>query len=79
LPGSSASPVLPPTAQDVHLARQPIYDAGNRCVAYELLYRASSVSTSAGGFSVDVMCNDTALHAVGRSASTDSPVARRRG
>lgn len=55
---------LPPTAQDVHLARQPIYDVGNRCVAYELLYRASSVSTSAGGFSVDVMCNDTALHAV---------------
>ncbi len=55
---------LPPTAQDVHLARQPIYDTGNRCVAYELLYRASSASTSAGGFSVDVMCNDTALHAV---------------
>jgi EAL and modified HD-GYP domain-containing signal transduction protein len=51
---------LPPTAHDVYLARQPIFDAGNRCVAYELLYRASS----AGGLSVDVMCNDTALHAV---------------
>jgi len=61
MPTSSS---IPPTAQDVHLARQPIFDTGNRCVAYELLYRASSASTSAGRFSVDVMCNDTALHAV---------------
>ena len=60
----TASVPLPPTAQDVHLARQPIFDSGNRCVAYELLYRASSASTSAGGFSVDAMCSDTALHAV---------------
>jgi EAL and modified HD-GYP domain-containing signal transduction protein len=60
----TTSPPLPPTAQDVHLARQPIFDVGNRCVAYELLFRASPVSTSAGGFSVDTMCNDTALHAV---------------
>jgi EAL and modified HD-GYP domain-containing signal transduction protein len=55
---------LPPTAQDVHLARQPIFDIGNRCVAYELLYRASSASTSAGRFSAEAMCSDTALHAV---------------
>ena len=60
---SPTSP-LPPTAQDVCLARQPIFDLGNRCVAYELLYRASSMSTSAGGFSIDAMCSDTALHAV---------------
>ncbi len=60
----SPSSSLPPTAQDVCLARQPIFDLGNRCVAYELLYRASAVSTSAGGFSVDAMCSDTALHAV---------------
>ncbi len=57
-------PPLPPTAQDVHLARQPIFDDGNRCVAYELLYRTSLASTSAGEFSVDAMCSDTALHAV---------------
>ena len=55
---------LPPTAQDVCLARQPIFDLGNRCVAYELLYRATQVSTTAGGFSIDAMCSDTALHAV---------------
>lgn len=61
---TSSSPPLPPTAQDVCLARQPIFDLGNRCVAYELLYRANSVSTTAGGFSIDAMCSDTALHAV---------------
>ncbi len=61
---ASSSLPLPPTAQDVCLARQPIFDLGNRCVAYELLYRANAVSTSAGGFSVDAMCSDTALHAV---------------
>ncbi len=55
---------LPPTAQDVCLARQPIFDLGNRCVAYELLFRATAVSTSAGGVSIDAMCSDTALHAV---------------
>lgn len=64
MPGLPASAVLPPTAQDVHLARQPIYDTGNRCVAYELLYRASPASTSAGALPVDAMCSDTALHAV---------------
>jgi EAL and modified HD-GYP domain-containing signal transduction protein len=55
---------LPPTAQDVCLARQPIFDLGNRCVAYELLFRATATATSATGFSVDAMCSDTALHAI---------------
>lgn len=59
-----SSPPIPPTAQDVCLARQPIFDLGNRCVAYELLFRASSVATSASGFSVDAMCSDTAMHAI---------------
>ena len=61
---SPSTPSLPPTAQDVCLARQPIFDLGNRVVAYELLYRANQVSTTAGGFSIDAMCSDTALHAV---------------
>ncbi len=55
----------PPTAVDVYLARHPIYDGGNRRVAYEILYRATSVSTSAVGTLPEAtMCSDTALHAV---------------
>lgn len=52
------------TAQHVFIARQPIFDAGNRRVAYELLYRDSRTATDAGRVSADMMCSDTALHAV---------------
>lgn len=52
------------TAQHVFIARQPIFDSGNRRVAYELLYRDSRHATNAGRVSADVMCSDTALHAV---------------
>ncbi len=51
-------------AQHVFIARQPIFDAGNRRVAYELLYRDSRTATDAGRISADMMCSDTALHAV---------------
>jgi EAL and modified HD-GYP domain-containing signal transduction protein len=51
-------------AQTVYIARQPIFDMGNRRVAYELLYRANARATNAGSVSQDVMCSDTALHAV---------------
>lgn len=51
-------------SQTVYIARQPIFDAGNRRVAYELLYRAHAAATDAGPVSQDVMCSDTALHAV---------------
>ncbi len=52
------------TAQTVYIARQPIFDTGNRRVAYELLYRAHAAATDSGSVSQDVMCSDTALHAV---------------
>lgn len=52
------------TAQHVFIARQPIFDSGNRRVAYELLYRDSRTATNAGRVSADTMCSDTALHAV---------------
>lgn len=48
----------------MYVARQPIFDTGNRRVAYELLYRASLTATDAGRISSDVMCSDTALHSV---------------
>ena len=54
----------PSLAYQVFVARQPIFDAGNRRVAYELLYRANQQATSAGVVSGDTMCSDTALHAV---------------
>ena len=54
----------PTTALDVFIARQPIFDASNRRVAYELLYRSTSQATSAGGVGSNAMCNDTALHAL---------------
>ncbi|MES2521489.1 MAG: HDOD domain-containing protein [Gemmatimonadota bacterium] len=50
--------------QDVFIARQPIFNASNRRVAYELLYRESRHATTSGGVSSNVMCSDTALHAV---------------
>lgn len=51
-------------AHTVYVARQPIFDAGNRRVAYELLYRASASAVGATGIADDVMCSDTALHSV---------------
>jgi len=55
---------LPPTALDVFVARQPIFDAHNQRVAYELLYRDSAQSTAAGHQPANVMCNEMALHAM---------------
>ena len=55
---------LPPTAQDVFVARQPIFDVRNEVVAYELLYRESAGSTAAGMQPASVMCNEMALHAM---------------
>jgi EAL and modified HD-GYP domain-containing signal transduction protein len=65
-PVSLSSPTPPPraVAQDVHLARQPIFDTGDRCVAYELLYRASSGVTAAEGLPEAAMSSHTALHAM---------------
>jgi c-di-GMP phosphodiesterase len=55
----------PPSAQHVFIARQPIFDAADQRVAYELLYRASADATDAGnGVSAAFMCSDTALHAL---------------
>lgn len=55
---------LPPTALDVYVARQPIFDRRNEVVAYELLYRDSAQSTAAGRQPANVMCNEMALHAM---------------
>ncbi len=56
----------PPTAQHVFIARQPIFDARDTRVAYELLYRATRDATQAylGDVSPSLMCGDTALHAL---------------
>lgn len=56
----------PPTAQHVFIARQPIFDARDRRVAYELLYRANREATQAqiDNVSPAFMCGDTALHAL---------------
>jgi EAL and modified HD-GYP domain-containing signal transduction protein len=59
--------VTPPaTAQHVFIARQPIFDAQETRVAYELLYRATREATRAylGEVSPSLMCGDTALHAL---------------
>ena len=54
----------PPTALDVYVARQPIFDVGDRCVAYELLYRDGPLATVAGALPANMMCNDMAFHAL---------------
>ena len=56
--------IVPSLAHQVFVARQPIFDSGNRRVAYELLYRANQEATSSGVVSGDTMCSDTALHSV---------------
>lgn len=61
---ASIASVLSSAAQNVFIARQPIFDAGNQRIAYELLYRDSRTATNAGRVSEDLMCSDTALHAV---------------
>lgn len=55
-----------PTAQHVFIARQPIFDARDNRVAYELLYRATRDATRAytGHASEALMCGDTAMHAL---------------
>lgn len=56
---------IPETANDVFVARQPIFDRSPKRIAYELLYRASREATSAtDGLSATVMCGDTALHSL---------------
>ena len=65
MPVSDVDVTPPPTAQHVFIARQPIFDAADQRVAYELLYRASADATEAGlGRSAAFMCSDTALHAL---------------
>ena len=54
----------PSAAHDVFIARQPIFDTEDRRVAYELLYRESRTAKDAGAATEDMMCSDTALHAV---------------
>ena len=53
-----------PTALDAYVARQPIFDVGNRRIAYELLYRDGPLATKAGAQPADTMCNEMALHAL---------------
>jgi EAL and modified HD-GYP domain-containing signal transduction protein len=55
---------LPPTALAVYVARHPIFDANDRRVAYELLYRDGPLSTVAGNQPADLMCSEMALHAM---------------
>ncbi|MBL0889992.1 MAG: EAL domain-containing protein [Gemmatimonadaceae bacterium] len=65
MPVSDVDVTPPPTAQHVFIARQPIFDARNKRVAYELLYRANQEATHAGtDVSPALMCGDTALHAL---------------
>jgi c-di-GMP phosphodiesterase len=52
------------STQVVYVARQPIFDVANRCVAYELLYRDSALATGSGLIATDVTSSDTALHSV---------------
>ncbi len=52
-------------AQQVFIARQPIFDRTSERVAYELLYRASGEATGAvSNLPASVMCGDTALAAL---------------
>ncbi len=55
---------LDASTQVVYVARQPIFDFANRCVAYELLYRDSASATGSGLIATDVTSSDTALHSV---------------
>ena len=50
--------------RDVFVARQPIFDGGDRLFAYELLYRGGANHNAAGGASSNQMCTDTVLHAL---------------
>lgn len=68
-PGSTmsqpeADAALPPTAQNVFMARQPIFDANSKRIAYELLYRANRDATQAAGVTDAQRLGDTALHAL---------------
>ena len=73
-------PILDPVAaaHNVYVARHPIFNASNRRVAYELLFRASAHATDSGQIASDAMCSATALHAVvsiGLDRLTDGVVA----
>lgn len=59
-----ADVALPPTAQNVFMARQPIFDANSKRIAYELLYRANRDATQAAGLTDAQRLGDTALHAL---------------
>lgn len=66
MPLSDVDVTPPATAQHVFIARQPIFDARETRVAYELLYRATREASRAylGDVSPSLMCGDTALHAL---------------
>jgi EAL and modified HD-GYP domain-containing signal transduction protein len=49
---------------EVFVARQPIFDASDRCAGYELLYRGHAAATGAGGVAPDQMSADVILHSV---------------
>ncbi len=70
---AATPPATPPGAdpaasaqsiRDVFVARQPIFDGGDRLFAYELLYRGGANQTAAGGVSSNQMCTDTVIHAL---------------
>ena len=71
-PAASSAPGEPPPPaaaatdeqpiRDVFVARQPIFDDGDRLFAYELLYRGGAHQTVAGGVSANQMCTDTVIH-----------------
>ena len=52
-PPPSTAPGADPaqSIRDVFVARQPIFDGGDRLFAYELLYRGAANQTAAGGAS----------------------------
>jgi c-di-GMP phosphodiesterase len=58
----SAAVVDEQPIRDVFVARQPIFDDGDRLFAYELLYRSGAHQTIAGGVSQNQMCTDTVIH-----------------
>jgi EAL and modified HD-GYP domain-containing signal transduction protein len=66
MPSTTVDVTTPTPVQQVFVARQPIFDAQDTRVAYELLYRATREATHAheGPPSQPLMCGDTALHAM---------------
>ena len=63
-PATSASAEEAQGSRDVFVARQPIFDGGDRLCAYEILYRSGSQHNFANGASSEQMCTDTVIHAL---------------